>query len=353
MFQSLSIRATSVLVSASVLFPVHDCKADSAATTPASDRVTSQVLFERGRELFIERHFAEACPILAESQRLAPGIGVLLHLGACFEKLGKFASAWAAFQEAADRARAEGDSERESMARARAAELRDKLSYMTLRLHQAGSADMASPTNLPSGVQVERDGNVVSTAALELEEPVDPGHHIIIVRVPEMQEVTRDITLAEGEHSSVDVELVPLPRSQPRTPMAGVNFPRREMPAPMTPTRPMSGASSAWPSVAWASVGIGAVGLLTGSAAGLIAYTKMQDARALCDGYPKNQCPDEAVRLQEQARLPASIATAGVAVGVGCLAFAGGYWLVNRSGRTVVTGSVSPGNTLIALRTRW
>lgn len=353
MFEPISARLVSIVVIALVLVPGRNCKADSIATTPASDRVTSQVLFERGRELFIDGRFAEACPILAESQRLAPGIGVLLHLGACFEKLGRVASAWATFQEAADRARAEGDSERESMARARAAELRGKLSYLTLRLRQAGSADMLSPVNLPSGVQVQRDGYVVSTAALGLEEPIDPGRHSIIVRVPGMLDTTRDITLGEGEHSSVDVELVPLQRSQLVAPTARVEFPRREMPAAIAQAQPKAGAASAWPSVAWASVGIGAVGLLTGTAAGLVAYTKMQDARSLCSGYPKDQCPEDSVRLQEQARLPAGIATAGVAVGVGCLAFAGGYWLVSHSGRTVVTGSVSPGNSLIALQTRW
>jgi hypothetical protein len=168
-----------------------------------------------------------------------------------------------------------------------------------------------------------------------------------------MLDATRDITLGEGEHSSVDVELVPLQRPQPVPPTTRVEFPRRAMPVATMQPHPKSGASNAWPSVAWASVGIGAVGLLTGTAAGLVAYTKMQDAKSLCSGYPKDQCPEDAVRLQEQARLPARIATAGVAVGVGCLAFAGGYWLVSHSGRTVVTGSVSPGNSLIALQTRW
>jgi len=127
MFQSVSTRVISMLFGALVSLCGHHSRAEPIAAASASDRITSEVLFERGRSLFIEGRFMEACPLLEESQRLAPGIGVLLHLGACFEKLGKTASAWATFQEAADRAGAEGDKERESMARARRATARKTL----------------------------------------------------------------------------------------------------------------------------------------------------------------------------------------------------------------------------------
>ena len=342
-----------MLVGALVSLCGHHCRAELIAAASASNRVTSEVLFERGRSLFIEGRFVEACPLLEESQRFAPGIGVLLHLGACFEKLGKTASAWATFQEAADRAGAEGDKERESMARLRAAQLRERLSYLTLRLHYADSADQASLSNLPKGVQLQRDGNAVSISMLGLEEPVDPGPHTIIIRVPGMLDATRDVTLSDGQRMSIDVDLLPVPKPPAVTAMTSVTPPRHETPLATMQTSRASEAPNAWPWVAWTSVGIGTVALVTGAAAGLVAYAKMQDARALCSGYPKDQCPQESVRLQEQARLPADMATAGVAVGVGCLAFAGGYWLVARAGRTVVTGSISAGNSFIAVQTRW
>lgn len=349
MFELRLARSVSILVIALVLSAGRKCRAEAPVTSTASDRVTSQVLFERGRSLFIEGRFDEACPMLEESQRLAPGVGVLLHLGACFERLGKTASAWATFQEAADRSRAEGDLERESMAQARATALRSKLAYLTLRLRQAGSTEGATPTSLPGWVQVSRDGNVVSAATLGLEEPIDPGPHNIVVRAAGMQDAIRDVTLGVGEHSSLDIELVPLPV----TPTTRVEPPAYEMPAATARPYPTAETPSARPWIVWTSLGLGTLGLVTGGAAGLVAYTKMQDARSLCDGYSKNQCPQESVHIQEQARLPAGIATASVAVGVGCLAFAGGYWLVTRSGRTVVTASVSPGNALIAVQTRW
>jgi hypothetical protein len=326
----------------------------SVASEPAAsapDRVTSQVLFERGRALFIERNYAEACPLLEESHRLAPGIGVLLHLGACLEKSGKTASAWAAFQEAADRARAEGDAEREGVARTRANELRSKLAYLTLRVRNAAGELLTATGKLPTGLDLRRDGQTLSISALGLELPVDPGEHSVVVRAAELLDVKKSVTLAVGEHASLELMLAPNPNTAPKAPPA--TLPLRVTTVKLVPAPRRQEPANAWPYVAWTAAGIGGVGLLTGGVAGFLAYTKMREARAMCEGLPNNECPTASTQRQEEARLPAHISTAAVAVGATGLAFAGGYWLLSRQSRTVMTGSIQPGIALISMQSRW
>src|SRR5258708_30645710 len=76
----------------------------------AGDVARAEVLFREGTQLMASQKFDVACPKLEESQRLAPGIGVALHLGECYEHVGRTASAQAQFRpaEAVARARADG-----------------------------------------------------------------------------------------------------------------------------------------------------------------------------------------------------------------------------------------------------
>jgi hypothetical protein len=341
----------SYLLCTVFLRPIGVCRADSGAT---SDRVTSQQLFERGKSLLLQESFAEACSLLEESHRLSPGVGVLLHLGVCFEKMGKTASAWAAFQEAADRAKIEKDFEREDLATSRAAELRANLPYLRLRLHRAGSPRSLEITEVANGTRILLDGHPLSKVTLGVDLPTDPGEHTILVRTPDMVEVERHFTLSEGMRAELDLQLVPVAGTDLMK--AGTTFAR---PKPVTRETDTSGKSVAQGSrpgsraLLWSSVGVGAAGFMVGVASGLVAYTKMRDARALCEGYSQRNCPPDSTRLQSQAEGPANVATASIAIGAAALVFAGGYWLSTRSGHLGVAGTVSSRNTLIELHTCW
>lgn len=58
----------------------------------------ARALFDDGKRLMLEKRWDEACPKLAESQRLDPGGGTILALALCYEGTGKTATAWATFK---------------------------------------------------------------------------------------------------------------------------------------------------------------------------------------------------------------------------------------------------------------
>ena len=86
-------RALAPLVVAALLLGATRARAD--ATTEAD------ALFDEGLKAMDAGDHAAACAKFGESQRLDPAAGTLLHLGNCYEKVGKTASAWATFLDAA------------------------------------------------------------------------------------------------------------------------------------------------------------------------------------------------------------------------------------------------------------
>ncbi|HEY2733078.1 MAG TPA: tetratricopeptide repeat protein, partial [Polyangiales bacterium] len=90
------------------------------AQTSATDKALAENLFDRGIALMRQGQFAEACTQLEQSNNIEHGIGTMLYLAECYEKLGRTASAWAMFREASSAARAEGQSDRSKTGTARA-----------------------------------------------------------------------------------------------------------------------------------------------------------------------------------------------------------------------------------------
>src|SRR5262249_27864656 len=126
-----------------------------------------------GRALMEARRFAEACPKLAESQRVDPHIGTLLNLAACHELQGRTATAWAEYTEARAQAARTGRADRETFAREHAQSLEPKLSRVVVRADR--------PID---GLQVDIDGAALGAGVLGTALPVDPGHHVLRATAP-------------------------------------------------------------------------------------------------------------------------------------------------------------------------
>ena len=102
------------------------------AQANASSQAAAEALFDEGVKQMKAGNFAEACSTLEESERVDPGVGTLLYLGECYDNLGRTASAWATFREAASLAASSGESAREKVAVEHAARLEPRLAYVKL-----------------------------------------------------------------------------------------------------------------------------------------------------------------------------------------------------------------------------
>ena len=284
----------AVLFSAALMLPATDARADASA----SDKAAAEVLFDQGKGLLKEGKNEEACRKFEGSQKLDPGIGTALFLGDCYEKINRSASAWAMFREAAGMAKAAGQSDREQIARSRAALLETKVPKMMLVTDAVAK--------IP-GLTISRDGTTIPVELGSAEVPVDPGTHVIELSAPNKKTWSKTIEVP----NSPDVQRVVLPSLEddvkPSTkPAADVKV------APIEPV-PTGRRTAGLVVGAVGIVGLGVAGAFTG-----IAISKDGKADDICGS---NTCPtQEGVDLANDAKTAANVSTAALGVGIAGLA---------------------------------
>ena len=143
------------------------------AQAPSDKAAAAEALFQQARALSASKDFAAACPKFKASYELDPGYGVLFNLAECYASLGKTASAWAAYAEAAGMAKTAGQKDRVEKAEKRGAELAPKLEKMTVVVKDP-----------PAGLVVRRDDVALDAATWGTALPVDPGKHTITAEAP-------------------------------------------------------------------------------------------------------------------------------------------------------------------------
>lgn len=298
------------------------------ASAQQRDPAAAQALFDEARTLMKSKRFEEACPKLAESQRLDPGIGTQFRLADCYELEGKLASAWAGFLDVASQAAASGQTDREKAARTRAARLAPRLPKLTIVVPQASRV---------SGLEIERDGADVGEAQWGTAVPVDPGEHQLVVRAPGKRDFTGSVSAREGAPATFDVPpLENAPGAAPVAvaPVAAVPPPSVPPPAPVTspapPPAPPAEKGSSGPGVLVIGLGaLGVVGLAVGTTFGIMASSKYDDSKQHCRATDENLCDQQGVDLRDQAFTFGNVATASFIVGGVALASAATLWIVN------------------------
>ncbi|WP_441285879.1 hypothetical protein ACSRUE_25600 [Sorangium sp. KYC3313] len=207
---------------AALLSGGRDARADTAA---------AQALFDAAKQLMAQGKYADACPKLEESQRLDPGIGTQFNLAACYEQLGRTASAWSMFLDVAGASRAAGQLEREKVARQRAAALEPRLIRLTI----------TAPADSPADLQVKRDGALVGRAQWGTPVPVDPGKHTVEASAAGRAPFARSVELTRAGASET-LAIPPLPAGAPARDAA---LPPSGPPAPAGAAAPPPGGPAA------------------------------------------------------------------------------------------------------------
>jgi hypothetical protein len=308
----------------------------------ASDQATAEALFKQARELMTAGRYSEACPKLAESQRLDPSAGTLLNLATCYEKNGQLASAWVTYKEAATAAQRANEPDRAKLARSKVGELEPKLATLTITL--------AAGADLPDLV-VKRDGEAVGRPAWGTPIPVDPGTHVVEATAPGRRP-WRSQADVSGPGAKASVE-VPALESEAPPAAASATTPKTTT-TTATPPPPPPSPGSTQRLLGWIAGGVGLASLGTGSVFGLVANSKKNDAASHCSG---TQCDSTGISLLNDARTAATFSTITFAAGGALLA--GGVVLLltapratSGSGLVVVPGA-APGFAGLALSGGW
>jgi hypothetical protein len=275
-------------------------------TALANDPAAAEALFDHGRALMDQGHFAEACPKFAESQKLDPAVGTLLNLAECYDKAEKYALAWATFREADAAASHEGQSSRAAYARKRAEELEKRLALLTIEV---------APDARVEGLEIRRDGDAIREPVWGIPLPVDPGPHTIEARAPGYKTFT---TTVVATRQSAPVVIRPLEKapadSSPTPPPPKVDVVVTPPPVPIPPPPEVAAHGTAQRTAGIVLTGAGVAGLAVSGVFAGLALTK--DHAATNAGCDASTCPTTAgVQDSNDALTLARVSTWSFVVG--------------------------------------
>jgi hypothetical protein len=259
----------------------------------------AEALFQSGRQLMREGRYAEACPKLAESQSLDPAPGTQLNLADCWEHAGRTASAQREFLEVAQTAEKNGETERAAIARARAKQLENKLTKLTL--------SVPAQARVP-GLVLLQNSTVVAEADWGKARPVDPGPFVIEARAPGRRSYRSEFSL-RGDAGTHELSIPVLLAS-----------------AETVSTGPATNRGQWLQGSGIGLLGLGAVGITLGTVFGVRAvklYHRSQDEG--CDA--QNSCTAGALETRASAVHSGNASTVSFVIGGVLLAGGAGLYV--------------------------
>lgn len=285
----------------------------------ADDRSAAR-LYNEGWQLYKDKQYAEACPLLERSLAASPMIRTRGALAQCYEASGKYASAYNTWRAVAEQAAGAGAVEAATLKRAV-----EKTEQLVARITRI----VFEPADTPTGLQVWLDGQLLAASELNVPVPVDPGEHTIEAKAPERVDWKSTFEIAATEAGATrHLPIEPLAPIQPvhvDTPPPPVVEKPPPPPPPVVqkppPTPPLKYA-------AVASAGAGLVAAAVGTIYAFVARSNWHDAKALgCDG--NGVCrTQKGVDLVNNAGSKATIGTISLVAGVALIGGGGAMWFL-------------------------
>lgn len=306
------------------------------AQAPEAPTARADRLFREGKSALEAGRFDEACPKLAESQRLDPGAGTLLALALCDEGRGRTATAWREFGDVAAESEKTNRADRVAMSRQHQKSLEGRLSHLEV--------DVASG----AGVTVRIDGAELPPSSWNKPVAVDPGDHAVDADGPGAQPWHATVHVGADR----DAKVVSVPAlGATSAPTAVASLPSAEPVAEPPSGERADGART----VGWIAGGVGVASLGVGAVFGALALGSHGAAKNLC---PSSPCMSATgVDDESRAKTQAWIADAGIGVGVVALAV-GAYLVFLRphgapAAAATIAPTVGPDGAGLALHAAW
>jgi len=315
--------------------------ATAAVADPAA-HARADKLFQDGRTYLEKGEYTLACAAFEQSQAAEPAIGTQLNIALCYEKSGKLAAAYQAYMAAERAARAAKD-KRANVAQKRVAVLEAKVSRLRVVL-----PDDADPLAIYFLDNAETPVDKLTDQLV-----LDPGVHVIEVRIAGAKPRTQQVTLAPGTRHEIQLAVPPKRATDAAPAKAAAPLPATvatvaPAAAPETVTR--RSKPRLFGGIALGAGGVGAIGVA--SAVALAARSDYKRAAADCPGgtCTSTEAFDATRDAKARARAMTWVFGGGVA-----LAAAGTFLIVTskrtvvRERRVTVNVFVAPGAATLAI----
>jgi tetratricopeptide (TPR) repeat protein len=279
-----------------------------ALTATAAAEPTADEYFKQGRALLKAHKYAGACEKFEHSQHLDPAIGTLYNIAQCDAEIGKLATALAAYRDVIAH---DTNATRQKAATEAAKKLEARVPRLIVK---------AEP-----GVELVLDGAKISADAAT---PVDLGKHEIAAQQAGHQEFHKTVAISdEGQTVTINAKLVAI-EAVPVTPLVEEHQspPASASLVVMIHPKPMSKPETSHRrTIGIATTALGVAALGTGAVFGVLARSKWNAAKAVCNNSTtctSQADADAAAHLGDQAHSRATLST-GFAIAGGLIATVG------------------------------